>query len=107
MATIEVRGLSKWFANVRAVHHVTAEVRPGQVTAFLGPNGAGKTTTLRTLLGLVAPTAGTATGGGKRYHELPEPLRQVGAVLEASGCHPGRTRHSLSEGSRGRPDADH
>jgi ABC-2 type transport system ATP-binding protein len=90
-ATIELHGLSKSFGGVRAVDDVTAEVRPGQVTAFLGPNGAGKTTTLRMLLGLVAPTTGTATIGGKRYDELPDPIGQVGAVLEASGCHPGRT----------------
>jgi len=90
-ATIELHGLSKSFGGVRAVDDVTAEVRAGQVTAFLGPNGAGKTTTLRMLLGLVAPTAGTATIGGKRYDELPDPLGQVGAVLEASGWHPGRT----------------
>ena len=90
-ATIELHGLSKSFGGVRAVDEVTAEVRAGQVTAFLGPNGAGKTTTLRMLLGLVAPTAGTAMIGGKRYDELPDPLSQVGAVLEASGFHPGRT----------------
>ena len=90
-ATIELVGLGKSFGGVRAVDDVTAEVRAGQVTAFLGPNGAGKTTTLRMLLGLVAPTAGTATIGGKRYEKLNDPLGQVGAVLEASGCHPGRT----------------
>ena len=90
-ATIELRGLSKSFEGVRAVDDVTAEVRAGQVTAFLGPNGAGKTTTLRMVLGLVEPTAGTATIGGKRYEALSDPLVQVGAVLEASGCHPGRT----------------
>jgi ABC-2 type transport system ATP-binding protein len=90
-ATIELCGLSKWFGSVPAVQDVTAVVRPGQVTAFLGPNGAGKTTTLRMLLGLVAPTGGTATIGGKRYDELPDAVRHVGAVLEASGYHPGRT----------------
>jgi ABC-2 type transport system ATP-binding protein len=88
---IELGGLSKSFGNVRAVDDVTAAVQPGKVTAFLGPNGAGKTTTLRMLLGLVAPTAGTATIDGRRYDELPDPIRQVGAVLESSGCHPGRT----------------
>jgi len=90
-ATIELRGLTKWYGSIRAVDDITAEVRPGQVTAFLGPNGAGKTTTLRMLLGLVAPTAGTSTIGGKRYDALRDPVRHVGAVLETSGYHPGRT----------------
>jgi ABC-2 type transport system ATP-binding protein len=61
------------------------------VTGFLGPNGAGKTTTLRMLLGLVEPTAGVATINGAAYRDLPDPLHQVGAVLEASSFHPGRT----------------
>ena len=90
-STIELRGLTKWFGTVRAVDEVTAMAQPGQVTAFLGPNGAGKTTTLRMLLGLVAPTAGNAAIGGKRYDELSDPVRQVGALLESSGGHPGRT----------------
>ena len=89
--TIELRGLTKTFGEVHAVADVTASVAAGHVTAFLGPNGAGKTTTLRMLLGLVAPSAGTATFDGRRYDELPDPVRQVGAVLEASGFHPGRT----------------
>jgi ABC-2 type transport system ATP-binding protein len=88
---IELRGLTKSFQSVHAVTDVTATVAPGRVTAFLGPNGAGKTTTLRMLLGLVAPTGGTATFDGRRYDQLPDPVRQVGAVLEASGFHPGRT----------------
>jgi len=88
---IELHGLSKSFGIVRAVDDVTAVVEAGQVTAFLGPNGAGKTTTLRMLLGLVAPTRGRATFGGRRYDEIPDPVRHVGAVLEASGFHPGRT----------------
>jgi ABC-2 type transport system ATP-binding protein len=90
-ATIELRGLTRRFGATVAVDDLTATVGPGSVTAFLGPNGAGKTTTLRMLLGLVAPTAGTATIDGKRYCELAEPVREVGALLEASGFHPGRT----------------
>ena len=90
-AAVELSGLTKSFGNVRAVDDVSAVIAAGQVTAFLGPNGAGKTTTLRMLLGLVAPTSGTATFGGRRYDQLPDPVRHVGAVLEASGYHPGRT----------------
>ena len=90
-AAVELSGLTKSFGAVRAVNDVNAVIAAGQVTAFLGPNGAGKTTTLRMLLGLVAPTSGTATFDGRRYDELPDPVRHVGAVLEASGYHPGRT----------------
>lgn len=88
---VELSGLTKSFGDVRAVDDVSAVAAPGEVTALLGPNGAGKTTTLRMLLGLVAPSSGAATFGGRRYDELPDPARHVGAVLEASGCHPGRT----------------
>jgi ABC-2 type transport system ATP-binding protein len=90
-SAIELNGLTKSFGAVLAVDDVSAVALPGQVTALLGPNGAGKTTTLRMLLGLVAPDRGTATFDGRRYDELPDPVRQVGAVLEASGYHPGRT----------------
>jgi ABC-2 type transport system ATP-binding protein len=90
-APIELRELSKSFGAVRAVDRVSAKALPGQVTALLGPNGAGKTTILRMLLGLTAPSSGGATIGGQRYEELTEPVRRVGAVLEASGWHPGRT----------------
>jgi ABC-2 type transport system ATP-binding protein len=90
-AAIQLSGLTKSFGAVRAVDGVDAMIEAGKVTAFLGPNGAGKTTTLRMLLGLVAPTAGTATFAGQRYNELPDPVRQVGAMLETSGYHPGRT----------------
>ena len=90
-SAIELNGLTKSFGAVLAVDEVSAVALPGQVTALLGPNGAGKTTTLRMLLGLVAPDRGTATFDGRRYDELPDPVRQVGAVLEASGYHPGRT----------------
>ncbi len=88
---IELNGLTKSFGGVLAVDDVSAVARAGQVTALLGPNGAGKTTTLRMLLGLVAPDRGTANFSGRRYEELPDPVRQVGAVLETSGYHPGRT----------------
>jgi ABC-2 type transport system ATP-binding protein len=88
---ITVAGLTKRYGPVTAVDGLTFAVEPGQVTGFLGPNGAGKTTTLRMLLGLVAPTAGSALIGGQRYAELAEPRQVVGAVLEATGFHPGRT----------------
>jgi len=88
---IEVRALSKQFNEVRAVDDLSFTVRPGRVTGFLGPNGAGKTTTLRMLLGLISPTAGSATIGGYRYADLPSPQRTVGALLEASDVHPGRS----------------
>jgi ABC-2 type transport system ATP-binding protein len=91
MAAIEVRGLAKRFGRVQAVDGLSFEVARGKVTGFLGPNGAGKTTTLRMLLGLVTPDAGTATIDGRAYADLDEPLHAVGAVLEASGFHPGRT----------------
>jgi ABC-2 type transport system ATP-binding protein len=91
MALIQARGLTKQFGSVRAVDDLSFRVESGSVTGFLGPNGAGKTTTLRMLLGLVAPDSGTATINGRAYADLPEPLHQVGAVLEASGFHPGRT----------------
>ena len=88
-SAIELNGLTKSFGDVRAVDDVSAVAKPGEVTALLGPNGAGKTTTLRMLLGLAAPSSGTATFGGRQYDELSDPVRQVGAVLEDSGCHPG------------------
>src|SRR5690554_7221759 len=89
--TIEIRGLSKRFGPVEAVSDLSFTVEPGRVTGFLGPNGAGKTTTLRMLLGLVRPTAGTATIGGAGYRDLERPLATVGTALEAASFHPGRT----------------
>ena len=88
---IDVVGLTKMFGTFKAVDDLTFRVDPGVVTGFLGPNGAGKTTTLRCLLGLVAPTAGSATIGGKPYRDLSDPLGTVGAALEASSFHPGRS----------------
>jgi ABC-2 type transport system ATP-binding protein len=89
--TIEFRDLTKRYGDTVAVTGVTAEVVPGRVTAFLGPNGAGKTTTLRMLLGLVLPTGGSATFGGVSYADLRDPAREVGALVESAGFHPGRT----------------
>jgi ABC-2 type transport system ATP-binding protein len=91
MAVIEVRGLTKRFGPVLAVDQLSFAVERGTVTGFIGSNGAGKTTTLRMLLGLVRQDAGTAAINGRAYRDLPEPLHQVGAVLEASSFHPGRT----------------
>jgi ABC-2 type transport system ATP-binding protein len=91
MAIIQIHGLVKRYGPVTAVDNLSFEVKPGTVTGFLGPNGAGKTTTLRMLLGLVAPDGGSATVNGRHYGELAEPLHQVGALLEASSFHPGRT----------------
>jgi ABC-2 type transport system ATP-binding protein len=91
MSVIEVQGLTKRFGRVLAVDRLSFRVERGTVVGFLGSNGAGKTTALRMLLGLVRPDAGTATINGKAYRDLPEPLHQVGAVLEASSFHPGRT----------------
>jgi len=88
---ITVDGLTKRYGAVTAVDRLTFAVEPGLVTGFLGPNGAGKTTTLRMLLGLVTPTAGRALIDGGPYRDLAEPSRAVGAVLEATGFHPGRT----------------
>ena len=91
MSVIEVVGLTKCFGTTSAVQDLSFSIEPGAVVGFLGPNGAGKTTTLRMLLGLVEPTAGTATFAGCRYQELSQPLRHVGAVLDGSNAHPGRT----------------
>ena len=91
MAVIELHDLTKRFGELVAVDHLGFEVESGQVVGFLGPNGAGKTTTLRMLLGLATPTEGSATINGRRYQELDQPLHVVGAVLDASEAHPGRT----------------
>ena len=91
MAVIEVRQLTKRFGAVTAVDRLSFQVAAGTVTGFLGANGAGKTTTLRMLLGLVRPDSGQAVIWGQRYAGLGERRRKVGAVLEASGLHPGRT----------------
>ena len=88
---IEVRGLTKRYGDVLAVDDLTFDVEPGKVTGFLGPNGAGKSTTMRMMLGLDRPTAGTALVNGRPYATFAEPLREVGALLDAGAVHPGRT----------------
>ena len=88
---IELTGLTKVFGRTRAVDDLTCTVEPGVVTGFLGPNGAGKTTTMRLILGLDHPTAGTATIDGKSYRDLKDPLRTVGALLDAKQAHPNRS----------------
>ncbi|WP_102141205.1 ATP-binding cassette domain-containing protein [Mycobacterium hubeiense] len=88
---IELTGLTKVFGQTHAVDDLTCSIEPGVVTGFLGPNGAGKTTTMRLILGLDHPTSGTATIDGKAYRELRDPLRTVGALLDARQAHPNRS----------------
>ena len=88
---IEAHGLTKRYGQITAVDHLTFDVRPGLVTGFLGPNGSGKSTTMRLILSLDAPDHGTVTIKGRRYHGLPFPLREVGALLEAQAFHPSRS----------------
>jgi ABC-2 type transport system ATP-binding protein len=88
---IEAHALTKRYGPKVAVDDLTFTVQPGKVTGFLGPNGAGKSTTMRLLLGLDRQNSGTATINGKSYHDLPDPLRTVGALLEARSVHTGRT----------------
>ncbi len=88
---IEARGLRKRYGSTVAVDGLSFDVRPGVVTGFLGPNGSGKSTTMRMMLGLDEPDAGQVRINGRRYRDLPWPLRDVGALLEAKAFHPGRT----------------
>ena len=90
---IELTNLSKHYRSVRAVDDLSLTVHPGRVTAFLGPNGAGKSTTFRLLLGLDRADTGTALVNGARYAALPDPLREVGALLDANGVHGGLTAY--------------
>ncbi len=89
-AVLSCRALTKRYGELAAVDGVTFSLEAGTVTGFLGPNGAGKTTTLRLLLGLAEPTAGEALVFGRRYRELEDPIRRVGAVLESNDFHPSR-----------------
>ncbi len=88
---IEASGLSKRYGGKTAVDNLSFTISPGQVTGFLGPNGAGKTTTLRMILGLTAPTSGTATVGGTEFRRHRRGLRHVGALLDAQQVHGGRS----------------
>jgi ABC-2 type transport system ATP-binding protein len=88
---IEVHDLVKRFGDKVAVDHLSFSVEPGRVTGFLGPNGAGKSTTMRLILGLDRPNSGSATINGKAYAQIVNPLRTVGALLEAKSVHPGRS----------------
>ncbi|MGY3337993.1 ABC-2 type transport system ATP-binding protein [Streptomyces filamentosus] len=94
MTSIDVKNLTKEYGGrrpARAVDELSFRVEPGRVTGFLGPNGAGKSTTMRLVLGLDRPTSGTATVGGRPYVTLDDPLRTVGALLDAQAAHPSRT----------------
>ncbi|MGH3461162.1 MAG: ABC transporter ATP-binding protein [Kribbellaceae bacterium] len=91
MEGIAVHALTKRYGRITAVDDLTFTLEPGRVTGFVGRNGAGKTTTLRILLGLTSATSGTATVAGRRYADLRDPLRHVGALIDPDCFHPGRT----------------
>jgi len=93
-AVIEVSGVSKRYGEKLAVDDLSFSVQPGVVTGFLGPNGAGKSTTMRLILGLDAPSSGSALVNGMRYRDLQSPLREVGAMLEARAIHTGRSGYN-------------
>ncbi|MGW2720535.1 ABC transporter ATP-binding protein [Streptomyces sp. NPDC001492] len=88
---IELEGLTKRYGEKLAVNNLTFTVRPGMVTGFLGPNGAGKSTTMRMMLGLDRPTAGDVRIDGRHYDHLKDPLRYIGALLDAKAVHGGRS----------------
>ena len=91
---IEARGLTKRYGSASAVNDLSFTIKPGLVTGFLGPNGAGKTTTMRLILGLDNPTAGSVTVNGSPHRQLPWPMREVGALLDARAAHGGRSAHN-------------
>ena len=92
-AVIELNRLSKRYGSTTAVDSLSFEVKPGRVTGFLGPNGAGKSTTMRLILGLARPDSGTVLVDGRPYRSHRWPARQLGALLETRGAHPGRTAY--------------
>ncbi|MDH2414010.1 ATP-binding cassette domain-containing protein [Nocardioides sp. CER19] len=105
---IKVEGLTRKYGSFTAVDDVSFTCQPGRVTGFLGPNGAGKTTTMRVMVGLTPATKGQVTIGGLRYHDIPNPGRHVGVLLDASAQHGGRTgREVLTIGAMtmGLPDS--
>jgi ABC-2 type transport system ATP-binding protein len=91
---IEAEGLSKRYGDTLAVDNLSFSVAPGKITGFLGPNGAGKTTTMRLILGLDRPTAGRVTINGKSFDQAGQPMRQVGALLDAKAMHGGRSAYN-------------
>ena len=98
---ITVERLTKTYGGFRAVDDVSFTAQPGRVTGFLGPNGAGKTTTMRVMVGLTPPTSGSVTINGRSYHDIPNPGRHVGVLLDASAQHAGRTgREILTVGAK-------
>jgi ABC-2 type transport system ATP-binding protein len=91
---IEARGLTKRYGGTVAVDNLSFSVAPGKITGFLGPNGAGKTTTMRLILGLDRPTSGTVTVDGRPFTQVAQPMRQVGALLDAKALHGGRSAYN-------------
>jgi ABC-2 type transport system ATP-binding protein len=105
---IEAVHLTKRYGDTTAVDDLSFQIKPGQVTGFLGPNGAGKTTTMRMILGLDAPSGGEVTVNGKAYRDLPAPITEVGALLDAKALHGGRSAHNhlrVLAASNGLPDS--
>ncbi len=105
---IEVAGISKRFGSAVAVDDLSFSVRPGAVTGFVGPNGAGKSTTMRMMLALDRPDAGRATFDGLPYRQIPDPMRSVGALLDAKAVHPRRSARNhlrMYAASNGIPDS--
>ncbi len=91
---IEARGLTKRYGGTVAVDNLSFSVEPGKITGFLGPNGAGKTTTMRLILGLDEPTSGTVTVDGRPFRQAVQPMRQIGALLDAKALHGGRSAYN-------------
>jgi len=91
---IEARGLTKRYGSTVAVDNLSFSVAPGKITGFLGPNGAGKTTTMRLILGLDEPTSGTVTVDGRPFRQVAQPMREIGALLDAKALHGGRSAYN-------------